>query len=184
MALHPERDREELKTAAMVAILAAVSVVLGIVESFIPFAIAVPGAKLGLGNIMVLTCLYYFKGQDALALIVLKTLLTSFILGTFSTFLFSLFGSLASFLIMFVLLRVRKDFFSLAAISIMGGIAHNLGQLGAAALVLGTTSIFYYLPLLLVSGVVTGFFIGVAATYLIGSLDNLGLLQQRAGGAR
>lgn len=183
MVLHPERDREELKTAAMVATLAAVSVVLGIVESFIPFAIAVPGAKLGLGNIMVLACLYYFRGHDALVLIVLKTLLTSFILGTFSTFLFSFFGSLASFLVMFFLLRVRKDFFSLAAISIMGGIAHNVGQLGAAALVLGTTSIFYYLPLLLVSGVVTGFFIGVAATYLIGSLDKLGLLQ-RAGGAR
>ncbi len=180
MALHPERDHEELKTAAMVAILASVSVVLGIVESFIPFAIAVPGAKLGLGNIMVLTCLYYFKARDALALIILKTLLTSFILGTFSTFLFSFFGSLASFLIMFFLLRVRKDFFSLAAISIMGGIAHNLGQLGAAAMVLGTTAIFYYLPLLLISGIITGFFIGVAATYLIGSLDKLGLLQ-RAG---
>ena len=183
MALRPDGSREELKRAAMVAILASVAVVLGIVESFIPFAIAVPGAKLGLGNIMVLTCLYYFKGRDAVALIVLKTLLTSFILGTFSTFLFSFFGSMASFLVMFALLRVRKDLFSLAAISIMGGIAHNLGQLAAAALVLGTTSIFFYLPLLLVSGVVTGFFIGVAATYLIGSLDKLGLLQP-AGGVR
>lgn len=181
MALPP--DREELKNAAMIAILASVAVVLGIVESFIPFAIAVPGAKLGLGNIMVLTCLYYFKGRDAVSLIVLKTLLTSFILGTFSTFLFSFFGSMASFVVMFALLRVKKDFFSLAAISIMGGIAHNLGQLGAAALVLGSTSIFYYLPLLLISGVVTGFFVGVAANFLIGSIDKLGLLRP-AGGVR
>ncbi|MEO3945972.1 Gx transporter family protein [Gorillibacterium sp. CAU 1737] len=174
-------DRLELKNAAMISILASVAVVLGIVESFIPFAVAVPGAKLGLGNIMVLTCLYYFKGRDAITLILLKTLLTSFILGTFSTFLFSLFGSLASFLVMFALLRVKKGLFSLAAISIVGGIAHNLGQLGAAALVLGSTSIFFYLPLLLVAGVVTGFFIGVASTFLIGSIDKLGLLRPAGG---
>ncbi|MBC8079887.1 MAG: Gx transporter family protein [Gorillibacterium sp.] len=175
MALQP--DRNELKRAAMISILASVAVVLGVVESFIPFAIAVPGAKLGLGNIMVLTCLYFFKGRDAVSLIVLKTLLTSFILGTFSTFLFSLFGAFASFLVMFILLRLGKDRFSLIAISIVGGIAHNLGQLAAASIVLGSTTIFFYLPLLFISGVVTGVFVGIATTYLVGSIGKLGLFQ-------
>jgi len=181
MVWHPDRD--ELKRAAMISILASVAVVLGIVESFIPFAIAVPGAKLGLGNIMVVTCLYFFRGRDAVSLIVLKTLLTSFILGTFSTFLFSLFGALASFFVMFVIMRFGKDTFSLVAISIVGGIAHNLGQLGAAAIVLGSTTIFYYLPLLFISGIVTGVFVGIAATYLVESIKKLGLFSPMTRGA-
>ncbi|MCL6457844.1 MAG: Gx transporter family protein, partial [Gorillibacterium sp.] len=63
----------------------------------------------------------------------------------------------------------------LIAISIVGGIAHNVGQLFAASIVLGSTTIFYYLPLLLISGVVTGVFVGIATTYLVGSISKLGL---------
>ncbi|WP_238322994.1 Gx transporter family protein [Gorillibacterium massiliense] len=167
----------ELKKTAIIAIFASVAVVLGIVESLIPFTVAIPGAKLGLGNIMVLTCLFYFRGRDALTLIVLKTLLTSFILGTFSTFLFSFLGALASFIIMFLMVRFGRNEFSIYGISVMGGIMHNVGQLGAAAIVLGTTSIFYYLPFLFITGVVTGIFVGIATKYLTESLNKLALFE-------
>lgn len=170
----------ELRRTVVVAIFASVAVVLGIIESMIPFAVSVPGAKLGLGNIMVLTCLYYFRGRDALALIVLKTLLTSFILGAFSTFLFSLFGAIFSFVVMAVMLRWGRNQFSLVAISIVGGIMHNVGQLLAAAIVLGTTRIFYYMPVLLFSGIVTGVMVGLAAKYLIEALAKLDLFSGRA----
>lgn len=165
----------ELRRTVVIAIFAAVAAVLGIMESMIPFAVSIPGAKLGLGNIMVLTCLYYFRGRDALALILLKTLLTSFILGAFSTFLFSLFGALLSFVVMAVMLRWGRNHFSLVAISIVGGIMHNLGQLQAASIVLGTNRIFYYLPVLLISGIVTGVMVGLAAKYLIEALAKLDL---------
>jgi len=173
MPLSP--DPYELKRTVMIAMFAAVSVVLGIVESFIPITISIPGAKLGLGNIMVLTCLVFFKGKDAWMLILIKTILTSFILGTFSTFIFSFFGATLSFMIMYAMLRLGKDQFSLIGISIIGGITHNIGQLVAAALVLGTTGIFYYMPVLLVTGVVTGVFVGMATRYLVSSLDRIGL---------
>lgn len=168
---------QDLKKTAVIAIFASVAVVLGIVESLIPFTAAIPGAKLGLGNIMVLTCLLYFRGRDALTLIVLKTILTSFILGSFSTFLFSFMGALGSFIVMYLLIRFGRDQFSLMMISIMGGVFHNIGQLGAASFVLGTTQIFYYLPFLLVSGVVTGVFVGLAARYLSESLNKLALFE-------
>lgn len=164
---------DELHKTAVLAVFASVAVVLGIVESLIPFTAAVPGAKLGLGNIMVLTCLVYFRGRDAFALIILKTVLTSFILGSFSTFLFSLFGALASFVVMFVLLRFGRESFSLVMISVLGGIMHNVGQLCAAALVLGTTSIFYYLPFLFVTGMITGVLVGIATRVLTRSLDHV-----------
>ncbi|MHA7964004.1 Gx transporter family protein [Paenibacillus sp. CAU 1782] len=180
MLSYPKED--ELRRTVLIAIFASVAVVLGIVESLIPFAVAIPGAKLGLGNIMVLTCLYVFSARDALSLILLKTVLTSFILGSFSTFMFSLLGALGSFVIMLIMLRAGRGAFSLIAVSVVGGVAHNLGQLGAASLVLGTTKIFYYLPFLLVSGVVTGVFVGVVCGKLIDSLSRVQWLRTLNGG--
>lgn len=170
-------EQLELKKAVALAMFASVAVVLGIVESFLPFAVTIPGAKLGLGNVMVLTCLVYFRGRDALTLILLKTLLTSFILGAFSAFLFSLSGALLSFLVMYGLIRLGGDRFSLLGISVLGGVAHNLGQLAAAAIVLGTTRIVFYLPFLLAAGLVTGICVGIAARSLVAALDRLALLE-------
>ena len=170
-------DLDPLKKTVMLAIFASLAVVLGILESLIPLAVSIPGAKLGFGNIMVLTCLYYFTGRDALSLIVLKTLLTAFILGSFSTFLFSFLGATFSFAVMFVMLRAGREAFSLIAVSVAGGIAHNIGQLGGAALVLGSTKIFYYLPFLLGAGIVTGLFVGLAARQLIASLNRVPLFE-------
>lgn len=173
MPLSP--DPQELRKLAVISIFASLAVVLGILESLIPFAVTIPGAKLGLGNILVLTCLYFFGGRDALSLIVLKTLLTAFILGSFSTLMFSIMGALSSFLMMYVLLRFGKNIFSLMGVSVAGGVAHNAGQLFAASIVLGTMKIYYYLPLLLVSGVVTGIFVGLASRHLIVSLNRIDL---------
>jgi len=176
MPLPPERA--ELQKTVLLSIFASVAVVLGIVETLLPFTVSVPGAKLGLGNIMVLTCLVYFKGKDALTLIVLKTILTSFILGAFSTFLFSFLGALASFAVMLALLRLGKGRFSLIGISVLGGVAHNLGQLAAAAIVLGSTKIMFYLPFLVVMGLVTGIFVGYASRYLVQAIDKLELFDR------
>lgn len=166
-----------LKKTVIISIFAAAAVVLGIVEAFIPVPVSVPGAKLGLGNIMVLTCLYFLRGKDALALVILKTVLTSFILGTVSSFLFSLFGAMFSFAVMYVLMRFGRKQFSLIGISIAGGIFHNIGQLTAATMVLGTAKIFYYFPFLMISGIVTGIFVGLAARYLVTSLRKLPLFE-------
>ncbi|WP_020615468.1 Gx transporter family protein [Paenibacillus daejeonensis] len=168
-------DPQGLRRLTMVAIFASLAVVLGIVESMIPFAVAIPGAKLGLGNIVVVVALLFFGGKDTIMLIVVKTLLTAFILGSFSTFLFSIMGALASFLVMLAMMKLGSGSFSLISISIVGGIFHNLGQLTAASWVLGTFKIYYYLPFLLVAGIATGLFVGVASGYLSTALTRHGL---------
>lgn len=169
-------EAQKLRKTVVISMFASVAVVLGVVESLIPFAVSLPGAKLGLGNIIVLTCLVFFTARDAWTLIMLKTIITSFIFGSFSTFLFSLFGAALSFAFMFLMLRLGKDQFSLTGVSIVGGIMHNLGQLAAASIVLGTTSILYYLPFLLVSGVVTGIIVGFATRYLVDALSKLSIM--------
>ena len=173
MPLSTNRSAQQLKKTVVIAIFAAVAVVLSIVESLIPLNMSVPGAKLGLANIMVLTCLYFMRGRDALALIVLKTILTAMIFGTFSSFLFSLFGALFSFVVMYGLLKISGKRLSLIGISIAGGVAHNIGQLTAASLIFSTSSIFYYLPMLLLTGIATGIVIGFAVRYLVPSLSRL-----------
>ncbi|WP_232695814.1 Gx transporter family protein [Brevibacillus daliensis] len=166
-----------LKRVVIISIFAAIAVVLSIVESMIPINLQVPGAKLGLANIMVLTCLMFLRGRDALSLIMLKTLLTAFIFGTFSSFLFSIFGAIFSFIVMYLLIRGFGSSFSLIGISIAGGIAHNIGQLTAAFMIFKTTKIFYYLPVLMITGIITGIFIGIAVKYLVKSLSGLTLFE-------
>lgn len=167
------RGYYDLRRVVIIAIFAAITIVLGLIEAMIPLQLAVPGAKLGLGNIMVLTCLYFLRARDALTLIALKTVLTALILGTFSSFLFSIAGSLLSFLCMYGLLRIGRGRFSMIGISLIGGVTHNIGQLGAATIVLGTAKIFYYLPFLMAAGIITGIFVGFAARYLIQRLERI-----------
>ncbi|TLS48572.1 Gx transporter family protein [Paenibacillus antri] len=173
---HNEADAA-LRRSVVIAMFAAAAVVLGLIEAAIPFQAAVPGAKLGLGNIMVLACLHFLRGRDAISLIVLKTVITSLLLGTFSSFLFSIAGGLLSFAVMYALLRLGRDRFSLIGVSVAGGIAHNIGQLTAATFVLGTSKIFYYLPFLMVAGIATGIFVGFAAKTLIRALGRLPLFE-------
>ncbi|MBA9088343.1 heptaprenyl diphosphate synthase [Fontibacillus solani] len=172
-----EHSSIALKRTVIVSIFAAVAVVLSLVEALIPVNMSVPGAKLGLANIMVLTCLYFLRPRDALMMVVLKTLLTAFIFGTFSSLLFSIMGAMFSFVAMWFLLLVGRKRLSLIGISIIGGIAHNIGQLTAATLYFKTSKIFYYLPMLMIMGVLTGVAVGIAVRYLVPALSKLSLFE-------
>ena len=72
--------------------------------------------------------------------------------------LYSLAGGILSF---FVMLGLKKAGFSGIGVSAAGGAAHNIGQLATAALIVQTAGIFWYLPVLLLSGVLTGVLIGI-----------------------
>lgn len=173
-SLHEETG-QILRRTVIVAIFAAVAVVLSILESFVPMSVSVPGAKLGLANIMVLTCLYFLKGRDAFAVVILKTLLTAFIFGTFSSFLFSFLGALFSFAVMWALLKIGRGRLSLIGISVAGGVAHNFGQLAAASILIHSSIVFYYLPMLVLFGLGTGIVVGIAVRVLVPALSKLSL---------
>lgn len=108
MPMSSSESATALKRTVIIAIFAAVAVVLSIVEAQIPLAGMglMPGAKLGFANIMILTCIYFLRGRDVFVLVILKTPLTAFLLGTLSSLLFSLFGSLFSFVVMFALVKL------------------------------------------------------------------------------
>ena len=145
--------------------LTAAAMILSYVESLIPFFPGVPGIKLGLPNLVTVWLLWLGTAGEALAVSVMRILLTGFLFGNLYSILFSLAGGLLSLAAMAVLRRLEG--FSIYGVSILGGVCHNMGQLLVAVLVVETYRLAWYLPALLVSGVVTGAVIGVISGILV-----------------
>jgi len=138
------------------------ALIAGILERAIPFDAVVPGVKLGLANVVILAAIYLFSFWETLTLVVLKCVLTAFFTGSFASFAYSLSGSLLSFAAMCLLIRLLGERVSPIGVSVVGAVFHNLGQIAAASVLMGTMLVAAYLPILLVSGVVTGALVGVA----------------------
>lgn len=146
---------------AKLGLLTALALIASYIELLIPLPIGIPGVKLGLANLVIVWALYALRPEEALAVNVMRIFLTGFLFGNLSMILYSLAGAALSFACMYF--AKRSDRFSVVGISIIGGITHNLGQLIVAIWVLETVSLIYYGPILLLSGLVTGFLIGIVA---------------------
>lgn len=154
-----------MKKTAYLGLFLALALVCSYIESLIPFYFGIPGVKLGLTNIVVLLMLYYAGAKEAVTVSVLRILLAGFMFGNMFSILYSLAGGLLSFFCMALLKRTGR--FKIISISAAGGITHNLGQMIVAAAVVENLNLFYYFPVLLLAGVVTGILIGIAAQEIL-----------------
>lgn len=160
------------RRVALTGLLFALALVFSLLESWVtPMMGLPPGVKLGLANIVVLYALLFLPRWQALALVLLKALFSLLVRGAFAGLL-SLAGGLLSFLVMLVLLwpRVKASVF---LVSVAGAIAHNLGQLLVVRLWLGPFSL-YYLPVLLISGLVMGALTALTLRALLPALRRAG----------
>lgn len=154
-----------VKQIAEYGLLIALAMVLSYVEVLIPFSFAVPGIKLGLANIVVVFALYRLGKTEAFVISILRVLLMTFMFGNAFALAYSLSGAVLSFLVMLLLLKTGR--FSPVGVGIGGGVAHNIGQILCAMVLLETKQIIYYLPVLFVSGTLAGVAIGVISGVLI-----------------
>ena len=159
----------------ILALLASQAIILSIIESWIPIPSVVPGVKLGLANIVTLVVIVFFGLKDALAVVTVRCLLTSVFGGGFSLLPFSLAGGILSTLIMYLLFKRFAKVFSTIGISIAGSVMHNLGQLMVASAIMWDLSVFGYLPILLVSGIIMGCFVGLCTYFITSALKKTGL---------
>lgn len=143
------------KRITLLGLLFALAIVLSIIEGLFPMPVPVPGIRLGLANIVVMFALFCLKRSDALILVILKAVFVAATRGAIAGFL-SLSGGLLALGIMVLLLILMKDKSTYLLISISGAVFHNLGQIAAASLIL-KTALLYYLPVLIISGLITGF---------------------------
>ena len=161
-----------MKKFTRLTMLLALSVVLNIIESFIPlFNGNIPGLKLGLANIIILIVLYMFSFKDALYVSLLRILLVGILrTGLFSmTFFFSLGGAILSLCSMFI---AKKTKLSIIGVSIVGSIFHSVGQILVAILIIKNTYIIYYVPWLLLFSIPTGILVGFTSKTILNNLED------------
>ncbi|MBR3366911.1 MAG: Gx transporter family protein [Lachnospiraceae bacterium] len=156
------------RTVAYCGVLTALAMIFSYVETLIPVNFGVPGVKLGLANLVVLSGLYYLRPAQVLAISAARIVLTGFLFGNGVSILYSLAGGLLSFCVMLLLRKAGG--FSPAGVSVAGGVSHNIGQLLIAMLVLRTVHLAWYLPVLLVSGAVTGLLMGLLTGRILKAL--------------
>jgi heptaprenyl diphosphate synthase component I len=151
----------ELQRITRIALLTALSLILFILEGFLPLPLPVPGAKLGLAAIVTLIALYLLPARDAALMLTLRIILASAFGGGLAPMIYSLAGGAASFAAMVLLKRYTQ--LSIVGISAAGGFLHNMAQLLVAAAVLEATALFVYAPVLGIVGILTGILIGITA---------------------
>ncbi len=152
------------KKIALFGMMVALAFTFSYFESLIPLNFVAPGVKLGLANLVVVIALYLMKPGEAFAIAIIRIFLAGLTFGNVYSIAYSLCGGIFSFLVMYL---VRKTKLSVIGVSMLGGICHNIGQIIVAAIVMGTSRIAYYLPVLLVAGLITGLLLGVISKLVI-----------------
>lgn len=156
---------------AYFGVFTALALIFSYVESLIPIHLGIPGVKLGLANLIIVIALYKMNIKETFLLSIARIVLAGFLFGNLFAILYSLAGGMLSLGVMCMLKRTEK--FSVFGISMAGGVFHNVGQLIMATIVLESSSIGYYFPVLLISGLITGFVIGVISNEMIKRLKRL-----------
>ena len=157
--------RKRTLKLTMLALTISFAMVLSYIESRIPAFVAIPGIKVGLANIAVIFTLYKFGIKEAITVSLIRVLVVSMLIGTPISLIYSISGAVLSLLIMVLLKKLTP--LSEGAISVTGGVMHNIGQIAAASFMLSTNVVLYYLPFLLVSGTVAGIVVGIVSAILV-----------------
>ena len=151
------------KRITVMAMCVALAMILSYVESMIPSP-GIPGVKLGLANIVVVFALYKLGWKEAVGISLLRVFLVSLLFGHAASLMYSAAGAALSLLGM-ILLK-KSDRLGSVAVSVLGGVLHNAGQILMAVVLMGS-NVVYYLPVLIVSGTIAGVGIGLVAAILV-----------------
>lgn len=162
------------KKTAYFSIMISFAMILSYIESLIPFYFGAPGIKLGLANFIVVFMMFQNKAKEAIIMNIIRIILVGFLFGNLFSIVYSLAGGILSFFFMIVCKKL--GLFEILGISMIGGITHNVGQILMAFFVLKSVGIFYYIPILLIAGLVTGMLIGLIAREVLKRIPKNGVL--------
>lgn len=148
---------------AETSLISAAAIVLGYVETLVPLVVPIPGVKIGLSNLAVVFAIYRLGTKNSIYVTALKIIVTALLFSGMGSLPYSILGGFLSFFTM----TFSRKFFSVKSVSAIGGIFHTIGQLIAAAVVLKSSAVLWYLPYLLTGGAVTGLLIGTVCEKLL-----------------
>ena len=153
------------RRVALTGLLAALALIFSYVEVLVPFNAGVPGIKLGLANLVPLIILYRLDARYAFAANLIRVFLAGLLFSGMFAALYSLAGSVTSFIVMYLLKKTRL--FSVIGVSTAGGVFHNIGQLCVAILAISGPQLIHYLPVLIISGMIAGIIVVIGAAILL-----------------
>lgn len=154
---------------AFLGIFTAVALILAFIESQIPTFIPIPGVKLGLPNIAIVIILYKLGFKESLIINVVRVLIISLLFGSALSLIYSLSGAILSTLLMGLLKHF--NYVNMITVSVIGAVCHNITQVIVAMFILELNQLIYYLPILLISGTISGIFIGLIAAIICKRID-------------
>ena len=164
--------KKHIRKTAVLSILTTVALVLSYVEAILPpIWAAVPGIKIGLPNIIIIFILYKTGLKDAITVSVIRLFLVALLFGNAMTLLYSAAGAILSIALMTLCKKI--NLFSMVGVSIVGGVAHNLGQILVAMAIFETSQIGYYMLVLAVTGTIAGVFVGIAASIILRRFEKI-----------
>lgn len=153
------------KKIAYMALFVALALIFSYVEALIPIDFGIPGIKLGIANVVSVISLSLFGFFETLIIVILRVVISGFLFGNLYSIIYSLAGGIFSVLLMVALKKTKK--FSVYGISMGGGVTHNLGQLIVATLTINQLRLAFYGPILIISGLIMGWLIGVASDQVL-----------------
>ncbi|OLS03320.1 Gx transporter family protein [Tissierella creatinophila] len=164
---------KRLNKSIFLSILVSIGLALSILESSIPLPITIPGARLGLSNMVVLITLIMFGFREGLVVSSLKSIVLMLITGSISSFIYSFSGAIISCIGMYVVYEYFSRVFSLIGVSIFGALFHNFAQVTIASFMMNNMRIYTYLPFLMITSIFTGYFVGLSSTFIIKNLKKV-----------
>jgi heptaprenyl diphosphate synthase len=147
------------------ALLITLALILSYIETLIP-AIPIPGAKLGLANVVTLIALCSMTFWDAFIIVIFRTIISSLLFTSLSALMYSLPAGLVCLVAMYFLLKAIKKNDGLITVSLISAVLHNMTQLLVAVIILETVRLSYLAPWLIILAIPTGLFVGISAKYL------------------
>ncbi|MBR6517907.1 MAG: Gx transporter family protein [Bacilli bacterium] len=159
------------KNIAAFGVYVALAMIFSYIELQIPPLVAIPGIKLGLPNVVIIIAMYKFGWKEAILINILRVLLVSVLFGTVLSLLYSIAGAILSLFVMIIL--KKSKIFSTVLVSVFGAISHNIGQITVAIFVLETSELLYYLPVLIITGTISGVLLGLIGATIVKKLDNI-----------
>jgi heptaprenyl diphosphate synthase len=167
------RNMSKTKVMIFTGLLFAIALILSLVESMFPvLPMVVPGVKFGLSNIVVMYAIFFLGAKEAYFIAILKAIFVFFTRGFVASTL-SLSGGLLSITCMLLIFFLLKEKVSIIGISIIGAVSHNIGQFIVVSIIYVGISLWLYLPVLLISGIVTGLLTATLLRILLPVLKRL-----------
>lgn len=156
---------------ALSAMLAALAMIFSYVEALVPLPVPIPGIKLGIANLVIVIAIYKLGFRYAFTINCVRIVIAGLLFSGVFGMIYSFAGGILSIVIMYLL--HRTGWFSMVGVSMAGGVAHNLGQLITASLIVENVRMMSYFSILLFSGLISGILIGVLASLIYSRLPEM-----------